>query len=124
MIDNTLSTSEKIHYTNLWCRQQGIKSADLGSVAVKEGKVKHNSGHDQIDDVILLTHVKTQLWDFMDNKQRGLISGLWGMVYKQKYPLKAKHIEKIQGIAQSIVKANKKKTILRQKIKALRSKTA
>jgi len=46
------------------------------------------------------------------------------MVYKQKYPLKAKHIEKIQGIAQSIVKANKKKTILRQKIKALRSKTA
>jgi hypothetical protein len=124
MNEQTLSTSEKIHYTNLWCKELGIKSKDLGQVIFIDGKVKHISAHPQIDDVVLLANIRNEYWDKLNNVERGVIAGLWGMVYKQRYPLKAKHLGKLQSIVQAQANKQTKQQILRQKIKSLRTKTA
>jgi hypothetical protein len=125
MIDNTsLSTSELKHYTNLWCKELGIKSSDLGQVVFNDGKVKHKSAHPQIEDVVLLANIRNEFWGQLNNQDRGVIAGLWGMVYTQRYPLKKKHLQKLENIIQAITKAQLKQQFKRNKIKALRTKTA
>lgn len=119
-----LSSKEKDHYTNLWCKELGIKSKDLGNVVFIDGKVKHYSAHPQIDDVVLLANIRNEFWTEMNNQHRGVVAGLWGMVYTKKYPLKAKHLQKLEGIIQAITQAQIKQQIKRNKIKALRVKPA
>ena len=48
-------------------------------------------------------------------------SSLWGMVAQQGYPLKGKHLRKLENITQGILSRRQKRQEQRQKIKALRN---
>ena len=90
MSDNQLSTKEKIHYTNLWCRSIGIKSLDL-------------TEHPKIDDVIFLIKFRQSVWYDMNNTERGIWSGIWSWVYHNKYTLTKKNLGKLEKIASNVI---------------------
>lgn len=120
-----LTTSEKIHYTNLWCRQQGIKSADLGGEKLvrdnKTGKVKTKQieAHPAIDDVILLRNWKKEFWDCPHFWKKD-IERIWDYVYRKKCPMKATHLGKLKKITEGIIKWRKTRTEQTTKIKNIR----
>jgi hypothetical protein len=120
MIENfPISNSEKIHYTNMWCREQGIKNADLGTVSVKDGKIKHNSGHPAIDDVILLRNWKKEFHDCPHFWKKS-IERIWDYVYRKKCPMKKSHLGKLQKITLGIIKWRQTRTEQITKIKNIR----
>ena len=48
-------------------------------------------------------------------------SALWGMVAQKGYPLKGKHLRKLENITQGIIQRRQKQHAQRQRIKALRN---
>jgi hypothetical protein len=117
-----LSIQEKEHFTNLWCRELGIKSSDLGCGFTKtfKGKVISKPHHPAIDDVILLLNVRTEFWQFFDKHEQGVWAGYWRTVYWEGYPLKAKATKKIETIVTSGIYKQEQQRIKAQKIKQLR----
>jgi hypothetical protein len=105
-----LSSSEKTHYTNLWCRQQGIKSRDL-------------INHPTIDDAILLIHIRNEFWAHFDSSDRGVWAAYWKRVYHLQFKLKPKHFTKIERIVNSGIYRQQQLIEKRNYIKAFREST-
>lgn len=102
-----LSISEQIHFTNLWCREQGIKSRDL-------------TNHPTIDDAIFLINFRNEGWFWMDSSDRGVWAAYWNRVYHKQFKLKDKHYTKLEKIAQAIIHRQQVRHQLSNKIKNLR----
>jgi hypothetical protein len=105
-----LSSSEKTHYTNLWCRQQGIKSRDL-------------TNHPTIDDAILMIHIRNEFWAYFDSSDRGVWAAFWKRVYHLQFKLKPKHLKKIERIVNSGIYRQQQDLKAKEKIKAIREST-
>lgn len=106
---NTLTVSEITHYTNLWCRQQGIHAKDL-------------ENHPQADDVVLLVKIRQDLWHLMDSSDRGVWSAYWDWTYYKAHHLKKKHLTKLDKIIQGTIFRQQRKLANIEKIKAIRAK--
>lgn len=123
MNNEPLSTKEKIHYTNLWCKELGIKSKDLGCgfTQTLNGKVITLPQHLQIDDVILLIKIRKDCWTYMNKEQKDLWTGWWAMVYYSKYPLKGKKLfNRLEKMMISVSSKIEHKKTQQQKIRQLR----
>jgi hypothetical protein len=122
MITDNLSIQEKEHYTNLWCRELGIKSSDLGCGFTKtfNGKVISKPQHSAIDDVILLLNVRMEFWQFLNKQEQGVWAGYWRIVYHMGFPLKSKALKKIETIVNSGIYKQEQQRIKAQKITQLR----
>lgn len=81
-----LTNSEKVHYTNWWCRSIGIKSRDLDN-------------HPSIDDAILLINFRDTLWTDLTKHEQGVWAAMWNRVYHKQYTLKGKHFRQLEEIA-------------------------
>lgn len=101
-----LSKTEINHYTNLWCKQQGFKVRDLENSKTAEYTV-------------LLVTVRQDYWRFMDSHSRNVWAGL-NSVVQQGYPLKDKHLTKIEKIIDQATKAQIRYQANLEKIKKLR----
>ena len=122
MITDNLSIQEKEHYTNLWCRELGIKSSDLGCGFTKtfNGKVISKPQHSAIDDVILLLNVRMEFWQFLNKQEQGVWAGYWRIVYHMGFPLKSKALKKIETIVNSGIYKQQQQKLKVEKIKQLR----
>lgn len=101
-----LSKKEVEHYTNLWCREQGIHSKDLET-------------HPQIDDVILLKQFRKEFYDLPDF-WRMPYNKIYKSVYQGKIPLKAKQISTLRRMAEGMIKWRHTRQYQANKIKSLR----
>jgi hypothetical protein len=126
----SLSITEKIHYTNLWCKELGIKSADLGCQyrIGEDGKVyKEVQAHPQIDDVILLIKFLQEYLDDLIPTKRVYLHIIWNWVYTQKKPLTKRHLKNLHKltIKMNNLRYNKGKRWekQRQRIKAFKNPT-
>ena len=110
-----LSKKELEHYTNLWCREQGIHSKDLET-------------HPQIDDVLLLVNWRNAMWSKSNLSDRGFWSSQWDWVYYKKFSLKTKNLQKLEMITMTANTRHLSKIIhqakARQKIQAMRRHVA
>jgi hypothetical protein len=127
MNSNTLSIQEKIHYTNLWCRELGIKNVDLGCVfrIDEDGKTyREVKPHPQIDDVILLVQFLKEYLDELPDSKRVHLHIMWNWVYTCKKPLTKKYLKQLNRLTTQLnnIRYNKNKRLAqaRKKIKALR----
>jgi hypothetical protein len=97
--------------TNYWCRSKGIKSEDLDT-------------HPQIDDVMLLLKYRDGMWIKLNTSEQAHWGAIWDWTYHRKYPLKNKHLAKLELITIQAEQrhANKMAQInkARQKIRSLR----
>lgn len=120
-----LTNSEKIHYTNLWCKELGIKSKDLGCgfTRTMNGKIITLPQHPAIDDVILLIKVRQEFWSFFNAHERGIWAGYWKTVYHLGFPLKAKATKKIETIVSSGIYKQQQRQVQADKIRQLRKHT-
>jgi hypothetical protein len=130
MNEQTLSTSEKIHYTNLWCKELGIKSADLGCQyrVGEDGKVyKEVQAHPQIDDVIILVKFLQEYLNELAPSSRVYLHIMWNWVYTQRKPLTKRYLKHLGKLAIRLnnIRYNKNKRIerARKKIKAIKNPT-
>jgi hypothetical protein len=110
---NLLTQSElKTYYTNVWCKEKGITAKDLGQ-------------HPQADDVVLLVKWREEMWIKLTKKEQGAWAAFWSWTYHNKYPLKRKHLIKLEKITLEAVDRHLKNSIIqsqqRQKIRQLRS---
>jgi hypothetical protein len=103
-----LSTSEKIHYTNKWCRSIGIKFRDLDN-------------HSAIDDVILLINFRNTFWSNLNRSEQGMWAALWNRVYHKQYYLKKKQLDQLEIMANSAQFEQAKQAQRLQQIQALRA---
>lgn len=107
-----LTTPEKIHYTNLWCREKGIHSKDL-------------ENHPQADDVVLLIKWREEMWHKLNKSEQGFFAALWSYAYTHKYSLKQKHLIKLEKVTIEASNRYLKNMVIkaqqRQKIRQLRS---
>ena len=97
------------HQTNLFCWRRGFKAKDLGN-------------HPCADDLVLLTILKDELGQYISNSDHCWLNGIWGMVYKKKFPLKNKHRERIRDITNTAIRQETRQQLQRQKIKQLKAK--
>jgi len=104
-----MTNQEKLHFTNLWCRQLGIRSRDL-------------TEHSQIDDVILLVNFRREFWQDLTKIEQATWSGFWSIVYHRQFNLKAKHLAKLEHMAQSALFTRQKTQQRLGKIRALRAR--
>jgi hypothetical protein len=95
------------HETNLFCWRRGFKAEDLAS-------------HPCADDLVILTLIKDELGAYISDKDHAVINGLWGMVYKKKFPLKNKHHRQLEDITIKAQQAITRQTIQLAKIKQQR----
>lgn len=109
MIEHQLSASEKTHYTNLWCKQQGIKSRDLDN-------------HPTIDDAIILINFRNEFFIDMDAKERGVWSAYWDGIYHKQFKLKQRHLKKLEKIAESVIFKRQKQAQRLETIKLLKQR--
>jgi hypothetical protein len=105
-----LSTQEKTHYTNLWCRTIGIKSRDLDN-------------HPTIDDCILLIRCRDTSWQLMNASEKGVWAAFWNRTYHNQYPLKQTHLNKLSNIFENVMHRENKLETQRNHIKAIREST-
>jgi hypothetical protein len=129
-MNEQLSTSEKIHYTNLWCKELGIKSADLGCQyrIGEDGKVyKEQQAHPQIDDVIILVKFLQEYLNELPPSSRVYLHIMWNWVYTQRKPLTKRYLKHLGKLAIRLnnIRYNKNKRIerARKKIKAIKNPT-
>jgi hypothetical protein len=120
-----LSDSEKVHYTNLWCRELGIKSVDLGCGFTRNinGKIVSKPQHPALDDVILLIKVRQEFWTFFNAHEKGVWAGYWNTVYHYGFPMKVKAIKKIETLVSSGIYKKSQRKLQAEKIKQLRKHT-
>ena len=105
----TLTKKELEHFTNMWCRQNGIKQRDL-------------TNHVNIDDVILLVNFRNEFWQDLTKIEQATWSGFWSIIYHRQFNLKAKHLAKLENMAQSAVFQRQKQQQRQGKIQALRAR--
>jgi hypothetical protein len=77
------------HQTNYWCRTKGIHSIDLEQ-------------HPQADDIVLLIGFRDEFYTKLTYSEQGTFNGIWGMVYNKRFPLKAKHLGKLEKIIDNV----------------------
>lgn len=103
------------HYTNYWCKSKGISSQALTS-------------HKQIDDIMLLLKWRDSIWPVLDQKEQGVWAAYWSWCYHKQYPLKNKHLTKLEKITISAIDRHEQKESKlekqRNQIKQLRKATA
>ena len=109
MPQSPLSNQEIRHYTNLWCREQGIHSRDLET-------------HPQMDDVVLLINFREVFWPHMDSRERGIWAAYWGRTYTQKYPMKKSYFNQLEIITKSAEFRQHKQAQRVETIKAMRAR--
>lgn len=103
---NKLQEIEQNQLIGYWIKSKGITFKDLQK-------------HPQIDDVILLLKVK-QMAHMFTNSEQSHWGAVWAIVYKDKKPLKQKHITKIQkNIEQAITRHNYKQKQLQANLKKI-----
>lgn len=102
-----LSKSEITHYTNYWCKSKGISAKDLEI-------------HPQADDVVLLVNIREAAWHMYNSKEQGVWSAYWGWVYSKKFPLKKKHLKKLQAVTEAALQRHKLKQQAGEKIRQMR----
>jgi hypothetical protein len=107
--NNQLSTSEKLHYTNMWCRSMGIKSRDLDN-------------HPTIDDCILLVNFRQINWQFLTRKEQGIWSAYWSWCYHNQVPIKKAWLSKLENITHSVIIRQNKELAAKAKIQAMRQR--
>ena len=98
---NTLSKAEKTRILTEWCREQGIKSADLGcsTAMTEDGRLRpYQNAHPAIDDVIILLRLKKEFWSVYRRDQKTLYSNLWNYAYVKKMPFKANHLRQVESL--------------------------
>lgn len=81
---------EQEQLVGYWIKRMGISKKDLDS-------------HPQIDDVMLLIKFRTEFWD-MNTHFKKTFERTWNWVYKNKMPLKRKHLNNLNRIGKTIVK--------------------
>ncbi len=104
-----LTRQELQHFTNMWCRQNGIKQRDL-------------TGHPNIDDVVLLVNFRNEFWQDLSKIEQATWSGFWSIIYHRQFNLKAKHLAKLETMAQSALFQRQKQQQRQGKIRALRAR--
>jgi len=104
-----LTQAEKTHYTNLWCREIGIKSRDLET-------------HPTIDDAILLINFHKATWLDLTREERGVWAAYWSYVYHRQCKLKEKHLNKLESITNSVIFRQQKQAERRATIQAMRKR--
>lgn len=122
-MNNTLTNFEKQQYTNLWCAQQGIKSADLGCGyhITEDGKLKpYQNAHPAIDDVIILIKLREEFWSYWNHNEKCVWSGHWSSVYTKRHHLKAKALKNIEKLAITGIFRQQQEQEQRNRIKAIR----
>jgi len=77
--------------------------------------------HKNWRDVSLLLHYRNEFEGDWNQKEHNTWSSYWSMVVFHEYPLKGKHLRKLENIATGILERRQKKQQQRQKIKALRN---
>ena len=95
------------HQTNLFCWRRGFKAKDLGD-------------HPCADDLILMTKLKDELGQYLSNEDHCWLNGIWGYVYIKKFPLKNKHLEKIDIITTKAIRQETRHKQQLARIKTLR----
>jgi hypothetical protein len=71
--------------TNYWCRTLGIHNRDLDT-------------HPQMDDVIILIKYRDSIWSSLNKSEQSHWGAVWDWCYHRKYPLKKKHLTKLETI--------------------------
>jgi hypothetical protein len=104
-----LTKKELEHYTNFWCRQKGIHAKDLES-------------HPQVGDVVLLVRFRDNLWNELEKSEQGVWAALWSWTYTRKFPLKAKHLTKLETIGNAVTFRQQKQSERLATIKAMRKR--
>jgi len=110
MSQEPLTSQEKLHFTNQWCRTIGIKSRDLHT-------------HKTIDDAILLIKFHQANWQDLDTSERGVWAALWSYVYHRECGLKQKHLSQLETICKSVIFKQAKQAQRRATIQAMRSRS-
>lgn len=105
----SLTKKQLQHFTNIWCRENGIKQRDL-------------TNHPNIDDVILLVNFRNEFWRDLTKIEQATWSGFWSIIYHRHFTLKAKHLAKLELMAQSALFQRQRTQQRRSKIQALRAK--
>jgi hypothetical protein len=95
------------YQTNLFCWRRGFKAEDLGS-------------HPCADDLVLMTVLKDELGAYISDEDHCWLNGIWGMVYKKKFPLKNKHRERIADITNKAIRQESRHKQQLAQIKQLR----
>lgn len=104
-----LTRQQLQHYTNQWCYANGIKQRDL-------------TNHPNIDDVVLLVNFRNEFWQDLSKIEQATWSGFWSIIYHRQFNLKAKHLAKLELMAQSALFQRQKTQERRGKIQALRAR--
>ena len=106
MAQEPLSTKEKNHYTNLWCRSMGMKSKDLGCGIERKDDGTYDTNqlaHPHIDDVILLIKFHQANWQYMTKSECGVWAAYWSWCYHNQVAIKAKWFKRLEHITQSVI---------------------
>ena len=107
MSNEPLSSFEKTHYTNWWCRSIGIKSRDIDN-------------HPRIDDAIILLNIRNEFWYYFSASDRGVWAAYWKKVYHLQFGLNKKALIKITNIVNNGIYRQQQAKQKRQIIKILR----
>jgi len=103
---NSYKDFEQEQLVGYWVKRFGFTRKDLMS-------------HPQIDDVILLCKIRDEFVD-MNNYNRKAFNRIWTFVYNGKYPLKAKHLNKLKHISEHTLRKRRRQQEQRQKLRTLR----
>lgn len=106
---NKLTKSELIHFTNRWCRSNGISLRDL-------------TNHPQIEDVVLLVNFRNEFWRDMTASEQGTWSAYWSLVYHKQFTIKQAHLGKLETIARSCEFIRQKQAERKATIQAMRTR--
>lgn len=93
--------------TNLFCWRRGFKAKDLGN-------------HPYADDLVLMTRIKDEFWQYLTPSQKGWFNGVWGYVYRVRRPLKNKHLIELEEITKTAIRQETRHKQQMAKIKQLK----
>jgi hypothetical protein len=81
--------------------------------------------HPQADDIVLLLKWRDEMWTKLTKKEQGAWAAFWSWTYHNKYPLKQKHLTKLETITIQATDRHLKSLVIKaeqkQKIRQLRS---
>lgn len=103
-----MSREEKLKKVAYWITTQGIRNSDL-------------TNHKHIDDVIILINIRNDFWSLMSAEDRGVWSGIWGIVYSKSYSLTQKNLDKLEKIIHNTQYRQQQYAAQRQKIRSMRA---
>ena len=77
--------------------------------------------HDNWRDVSLMLEYREEFQGNWNQKEHNTWASYWSLVVYKGFPLKGKHLRKLESIAQGILERRQKNHTQRQKIQALRN---